>query len=388
MKKSYIILKSFILGCILSVFTFSSYAQFDQVGDILKSGANEANTVFESYLTPLGKAWGYDLAGGWYNSAAVHKTLGFDLTLSVNFAQTPDEDLLFDLASLGLSKIQSTSANTMFPTITNGNVDDVNSITVIETVSEDITVNGVTQTVTQDVTLLPATELKGFEVPVGLPLPTINLGIGLPKGFELVGRFVPNTAIGDLGNLGLWGIGLKHDFLQWLPIVDKIPFLRASIFAGYTNFGMDVAIPFDPTTSVDDPGTYVNPENQAMNLNITAFHAAILVGAKLPIVHPYVSLGVVSSKFDLSMLGEYALPKPYAEVDNTTGIPTGNVLTTLDGTDPNFILTDPIAINIESGLKPSIAAGLRIKLAIFTFHAQYTIQEYTMITGGFGISFR
>lgn len=379
MKKSYIILKTLIIGCILSVFTSTSYAQFDEVGDVLKSGASEANTLLESYLTPLGKAWGYDLAGGWYNAAATHKTLGFDLTFSINMAQTPDEDMLFDITSLGLSKIQSATANNNFPTITNGT--DINSIKIVENMSftdpnTQITVNG-------PVELLSATELKGFDIPSGIPLPTLNLGIGLPKGFELIGRFVPNIALGNMGELGLWGIGIKHDILQWLPIVDKVPFLRASFFAGYSSFSMNVDIPYVATA--DDVSGYTNPENQQLDLGITAFHTAILVGVKIPVLHPYISLGLTSSTFNLGVLGEYALAQP-AGIDPVTQTITTALIS--PDTGQPLVITDPIDLEIATGLKPSFAAGLRIKLAVLTLHGQYTMQEYSMITGGIGISFR
>ncbi|MFZ6000938.1 MAG: DUF6588 family protein [Bacteroidota bacterium] len=34
------------------------------------------------------------------------------------------------------------------------------------------------------------------------------------------------------------------------------------------------------------------------------------------------------------------------------------------------------------------SAGLRLKLAVFTFHGDYTLQKYSTITAGFGISVR
>jgi hypothetical protein len=375
MKKTKLSLKAgfFLIAIIFS--TTSTFAQFDNVGQILKGGKNDANKLLTEYITPLGKAWGYDLGGGWYNTAATHKSLGFDLTFSTNFAQTPDEDMLFNIAELGLEKIESGTGRDEFPTITNG--EDVNSITI----QEEIEYSQGGQTFTQTVTLLEDTEIKGFDIPVGIPMPTLNLGIGIVKNTELVGRYVPNTSIGDFGELGLWGIGLKHDFLQWLPIVDKVPALKGSIFLGYTKMQGNFGIDYQP--DVDHTNNYTNPDNQELTMNTSSFHSAILIGAKLPVIHPYVSLGLTSGNFTLDVLGEYALPAP---VTDENGIPTGE--TEIRQGDSDYTLTDPFNIEIENGLQPSFAGGLRIKLTVLTLHAQYTFQEYPMVTGGIGISFR
>jgi hypothetical protein len=300
----------------------------------------------------------------------------------VNFAQTPDADMLFDITNLGLQQITSATSSNDFPTITNGT--DVNQITIEKTFTETVDVPGSgTQTIERDVTLLEATEIKGFDVPVGIPMPTMNVGIGLIKNTDLVGRFVPNVAVGDFGTIGLWGIGVKHDFLQWLPIVDKIPFLKGSVFLGYTSMGMSANIPYN-TPDVDDPAGYENPNNQELETTISAFHGAVLVGAKLPIVHPYISLGLTKSKFDLNLLGEYALPKPVVSGSGANA----NIQTTLDADDPDYTFQDPISLSIPNDLSPSVGVGLRIKLAVVTLYGQYTIQDYPMYTGGLGISFR
>ncbi len=373
MKKLNFLMRNSLFVLIFSMLSTASFSQFDKVGDIIKAGKSDANTMLESYLTPLGKSWGYDLAGGWYNTASTHSTLGFDLTFSTSFAKTPDEDLLFDITELGLQKIQASGSDNDFPTITNG--ENINSITITEEVGG------------QEVTLLPDTEIKGFDVPVGVPMPALNLGIGIIKNTELVGRFVPSTSLGDFGEIGLWGIGVKHDFLQWLPIVDKIPVIKGSIFLGYTNMSGSFGVDYNIEESVDELNGYVNPDNQEIQMNTTSFHTAIIVGAALPVVHPYVSFGLSSGNFNLDLAGEYALPAP---ITDNNGLPTGGTEIRPGDQDyeDNYLLNDPLSVDIATGMKPSVAAGLRIKLTVLTIHAQYTIQEYPMITGGIGVSFR
>ncbi|MFO8236164.1 MAG: DUF6588 family protein [Bacteroidales bacterium] len=373
MKKQTLLLRSFIIFFLALFMNQNMSAQFNNVGDIMKAGKEDANIILEEYATPLGKAWGADLGGGWYNTASAHSTLGFDLTFSTSFAKTPDADLLFDLADLELNKISSAGNESEFPTLTNG--DDVNSITITEDIE--------TPTGTETVTILPETELKGFSVPVGIPLPTLNLGFGLVKNTEIVGRFVPTTGMGNFGEIGLWGVGVKHDVLQWLPVVDKLPIIKASLFLGYSQMDGGFDLSYYPEEMVDNDNNYINPENQKVNLTTSAFHSALLVGAKLPVIHPYVSFGLTNSNFGMDLTGEYALPVPALDENEH---PTGE--TELRPEDEDVVLNDPISIEISNGLQPSVAAGLRIKMAVLTIHAQYTLQEYPMVTGGLGISFR
>ena len=389
MKKQRLLPRLAIL-LLLSSFTFTNnaYSQFEQVGDILKAGQADANKFLEAYLTPVGRAWGYDLGGGWYNSPATHKTLGFDVTFSMNFATVPEIDMSFDINELGLEKITSATAGNEFPTVTNGNEDDFNSIEITETLTRTVDLpGGGEQTFSEEYQVLPPTDIKGFDIPVisGIPLPTLNAGIGIIKNTELVARFIPTVGIGDFGNIGLWGIGVKHDILQWIPVVKKFPFLKASAFAGYTTMNLGIDIPYTPP-EVDDPAGYENPENQRFESTLSAFHGALLVGAKLPVVTPYLSLGITKSQFDMNVLGEFALPKPQTVYDQND-VPTG-IETTLDADDDQYTLQDPVSISISNKLNPSVGAGVRVKLAVITLYGQYTVQEYPMISGGLGVSFR
>jgi len=35
--------------------------------------------------------------------------------------------------------------------------------------------------------------------------------------------------------VSLWGVGVKHDLKQWIPVVKSIPILNLAIMYGYTN---------------------------------------------------------------------------------------------------------------------------------------------------------
>ena len=51
------------------------------------------------------------------------------------------------------------------------------------------------------------------------------------------------------------------------------------------------------------------------------------------------------------------------------------------------IIEDPVSFNFpNSGLR--FGAGLRIKILVFTLHAGYTYQNYSIFTAGLGLSIR
>ena len=78
MKKS---LRAIILGICLSVLTIGAgFGQYEDMGLILVGGVADAEQILDGYVQPLANSLGANLNGGWYNTAKVHGTLGFDIT--------------------------------------------------------------------------------------------------------------------------------------------------------------------------------------------------------------------------------------------------------------------------------------------------------------------
>ena len=223
-----------------------------------------------------------------------------------------------------------------------------------------------------------------------IPLPMLQLGIGLVKNTELNFRFIPKTKLGDFGSAGLWGVGVKHDVLQWLPVVDKIP-VDVSIQLGYTKFKTTIdAIDYNPldqnsmgymSTVVDHGLTAPSYDDQNLELIISGFTANAIVSKKLAVLTVYGSLGFYSSTFGINLNGDYPIPGP--EI-NTNDITNPYIEMAVDN---DKVITDPLAIEVkEKNLRAGI--GFRLKLLILTIHGDYTIQEYPMATVGIGFSFR
>jgi hypothetical protein len=206
-----------------------------------------------------------------------------------------------------------------------------------------------------------------------------QIGIGLVKGTALDFRFLPEVKMGNTGNIKLWGLGLKHDILQWIPGLSKVPVLNAALQGGYTKFTLGNDISFLPeninvaTTLSDD---YFG--NQRMSLEVTSFTMNLLVSANLPVICFYGGMGIASTKTTLGLEGFYPIP----ELDVVNNIPVIN--------DNSAAEMPSIEIKNNEGspTKPRFNIGLRLKLGPITIHGDYTKANYSNVTAGLGISFR
>ena len=121
----------------------------------------------------------------------------------------------------------------------------------------------------------------------------LQAGVGLMKGSEIDIRYMPELKIGSLGKVGLIGIGVKHDVLQWLPIVDKIP-LSLSIQAGYTKLNSNIEM-IDPTGTIDPKA----------KLEVSATTMNLILSKKLLMFTPYLGIGYNSTKTIFNIDGNY-----------------------------------------------------------------------------------
>jgi hypothetical protein len=109
-------------------------------------------------------------------------------------------------------------------------------------------------------------------------------------------------------------------------------------------------------------------------------NAGIIASVNLPVITFYGGLGYSKTRTLAGLKGHYPTPvavttgpdAPYAEY-NDSGIKSGDDFEKIDV--QNF-----------SGLRAN--AGFRIKLSVFTVHADYTRALYNVLSAGVGISFR
>jgi hypothetical protein len=352
-----------MLSAALILFSTVSFSQIDV--NFMRSAPADGVKFVEAYITPWVNAFGAGLNGSWYNTAKPHKFGGFDVTLGVNVGIVPSSAETFDLASVGFSS--SLTGTGAAPTIA-GPKSDGPAVEYSES----------------------GTTLATFNTPPGtnwkyIPVPTLQVGIGLPLGTELKGRFIPRINIKG-GDVMLWGVGLMHSITQYLP-GDKLIPIDVSIFGGYTNLSGNVPLNVQPELpSADvvwnyttiDPDTYFNDQN--LEATVQALNVSAIASVNLKIITFYGGLGYSNTSTTAKLSGYYPKPvlvvagAPHAEYNETDeSINSGDEFPKID-------------IKSFSGLRANV--GVRLKLAVITIYADYTRAQYNVVSAGLGVSFR
>lgn len=343
-----------LIACGIFLLSPVAQAQDFNFDEFLRAGTNDANTLIGEYMNPAMTGFGYGINGGWYNTAKTHKKLGFDLTISVNAAQVPDAAEIFTFRNSDYSNIRLASGTTAeLPTLMGSDEDGP----LLEAFSS-VNIGGTDQEFRTQFRAPPGLGLGNFNV---VPVPTINLGIGLIKNTDLKLRYVPEVNSEEF-KMNLIGFGIMHDIKQYIPFLKRLP-IDVSVLAAYT----DADIEYD----LNDLG--LAGRNQLATYDVTAWTAQVLVSKKLTFLTFYGGLGYNSATTSLAMTGEYDI-EVAAEVNGQLGSET-------------LTLTDPIDLEFDSnGVRATV--GLRIKLAVLTFHVDYTVQEFNVLAGGIGIAVR
>lgn len=337
MKKISIFLITF---CVLTT------ASAQDLDKFLEGSVDDANTLMQNYMEPVFVGLGYALNSGWYNTGRPHKMLGVDLTVTVNAAYVPESAQFFTLNNGDLDGVDiepSETGNTKFPTLMGPNLDadDIPYLVFgqeTETTDDDLSVTGPTGA--------GLDEKFGFNA---VPAPALQLGIGLIKNTELKLRLIPEQTFGDPGeevSTKMFGLGVLHDVKQWIPGIKNLPFDLSGFFAFNT---MNTSFQLD----ADNP-------DQIAELKTSGTTLQGIISKKLAVLTVYGGVGYISSKTDFHLRGTYdELP---GEVDPI-----------------NFVYSN-------TGMRANV--GARLKLLIFTFHAEYALQKYNTLTLGFGLSVR
>ena len=336
MKRSLVLIILFLAG-------YSSIKAQGDIGQLIKGSTQDANYLVKGYVTPALNTIGFGLNQSWYNTAKTHKLIGFDLTMTVSGISIPTSDFTYRVENSqlqNLTVIPAAATGIDAPTIFGSSTAPKYQPTVLvagNKIPSGLIIDGAR-----------GLDLKKEGVSF-IPIPMVQLGIGLPKGTDLKLRFFPSTKLGSDGSVSLFGIGVMHDVKQYIPGMKNLPF-DLSAFVGYTTLKFDV--------NLDS-----SKPDQKANFSTSATTIQGLISKKFSVLTLYGGLGYNFISSDLAVKGTYQL-------DNF-----GNSI------------KDPISIsNSQSG--PRITAGLRLKFAIFTLHGDYTLQKYSAFTVGFGFAVR
>jgi hypothetical protein len=325
-------------------------------GDIAKflaAGGADASILMEAYSKPFVTSLSYGMTGGWFTTAKPHKTLGFDLGVTVSAAYMPTSDNYFNPATLGLSSnvsfANATNPSKGAPTIF-GPRDETTY-----TFSGDLDGDGVAD----DLATISGPEgfnLKDELTVAAVPVPVIQLGIGIIKNTDLKFRYVPKIKQGG-SEFSMFGVGVMHDVKQHIPGIKMLPFDLSLLVAYNSVKGSSDLTGSGSTTVQSDNG------KGEYKLNSWVFQA--LISKKISVLTFYGGVGYNMVKTDIDVLGDY----------------------TINAAPASFTLNDPVSIDFKNN-SMRLTAGMRLKLGPIYFSGDYTVQKYNMLTVGFGVAVR
>ena len=260
-----------VLFLMLLVITPGVYAQSD-VAEFLKAGKADANTLIKAYLNPYGNAFGEGLNMGWYNSAKTHKLGGLDLAISVSAIQIPKSDQTFDINSLSLQKL----------TLENPSQHIAPTVAGKKEVGPKLVVKD-----------SDGSTAFSFNTPEGVgmntvPVPMVQLTFGVLPHTDVIGRFVPQVKYnsnGDQMKIDFWGIGVKHNFMEWLPVLKELPF-DAALFGSVSQVNGQSGLTLTPDDYNEPTAivTYNNTSDQLLKLKTKTSRYGLIVSKKLGVL--------------------------------------------------------------------------------------------------------
>lgn len=375
--------------------SYQAKAQDDALA-ILAGGTQDANKLVGAYMSPMGQGFSQALGQNWFNTANALKTLRFNVQAGVTVIQIPDEHKFFDAASLQLSTLKAVGGNP----------------NKVPTLAADRSASTPQWVVTGS---LPDTTAPGGIRPVEYPAlgeifqglglsmafaPYIQANIGLIKNTELNIRYAPTLDLSSVGNglipdnilsgqIKFWGVGVKHELLQWIPVAKVLPF-SLSLYANHSRMSYELDARIEPPTFTSYP---VAPGIQVTNRRISgsgdfsgqqlfmegsATGVGIVLSKKILALTPYASIGIQNSNFKLAARGNYAV---------RTGLTPNNGNPT-QLTEEWTSVANPLDFQISSEQQLRMGLGLRFKLVLLALHAEaFTLGDFKGYSAGLSLGF-
>ena len=317
MKKYILILTILFQNFVFSQNNFDSF-----LSDVVQESIHDSEIMLEGYMSPFGSAIGLGLNGGWYNTAKPHNLGGFDITAGLHIISIP-------------SSAQSYNPENDFEIFEIKGEKNIPTFMGDKNTNSQIVVNG------EPIFNAPG----GVNVPY-VPIPYFQGSIGGPKKTDILFRLSPFKLDFGKMELGYWGIGLKHDLLQWIPIADKIP-IDLSYLISYSKL----------SSSFNFDG------NRSLDFKVRGLNQYLALSKKLSFITLYSGVGYHFSNSRLELLGNY----------NAQDEVNQNLIDPLDFSFGNI-----------NGFKADL--GIRMKILIFNIHANYTRAEYDIFTVGLSLT--
>ena len=334
-----------LIGLLVSLPTLSQ----ENLEDLLAAGIEDAQRFATGYISPAAEGMIFNTSNGWIQSAEVKKPLKFEISVVGNASFIKDENKSFTLNTADYNNLYFRDGSTVKQVATAFGENNPD-ITVYAEVQDE------TGTFTEEVE---------FSLPQGLAsanldfLPTafLQARLGVFKATEIKVRYFPKIEREDV-KTGLFGVGLQHEFTQWLPAESVFPVAISGLIT-YNNLSGN----YDFTDN-----SIVNGENQQFDVKQNSWLFQLQASTKLPVFNVYGGVGYVTGTSDFDVLGTYRVADGIPLFENTNEF------------------TDPFSVRTKvSGIRGTI--GAKLQLGFFGLHADYNLSEYNTVTAGmhFGI---
>lgn len=361
----------------------------------LAAGREDAEKLMNAYLGPFGQAFSLGLAQNWNQTAKPLKLLRFNVQAGLSLVAIPGEDQFFYPENLGLSNLRPLDPQAT----TLAGPSQVNATYVVQV---DDPLNPGSSIVLDT--------LSGVTPGLGLgrvPVPYIQLNVGLPKGTELSLRLLPSSSLsgfaGDIsalpeqlkenGNLSFWGVGVKHSLSQHLPRLLKVVPIDISAYANHCVIGYRQDLRIAGPTAADYPRgangvitgyRYLGGQSpadistQQLALSSSASSVGLILSKKLAMFTPYVRAGLMRSSFSVAAEGQYDVPT--ALLANSQN--PGTLIQEFSK------LTNPVEVNTQVDNRTHYGVGLRVKFLLIAAHAEMVqLGSWTTYNAGLSVGF-
>jgi hypothetical protein len=343
------------LAVLLFLAPVLSYGQSEaELVNFLNSGKRDASKLMTAYLNPMVEGLSYGFNGGWYHTAKAHKSLGFDVGVSLNAVFIPKSKNYFAPDDLGLE-------NTSLVDPTSGKAPTVIGPADATTYSTALDIDG-DGTADQLLTIdgPEGVDFKETFKVSGVVVPTAQVGIGIYKNTDLKIRWMPEVKTSE-SRVRLLGFGVLHDVKQHIPGIRTLPF-DLSLLVAFTKI--------NGSTNVE--GEFDKPQNdqrkQLMDYSMNAWLFQALISKKVAIFTFYGGIGYNAIKTTSDLTGSYVI------VDDING-------------NNDFVLRDPVSLSF-SNKSMRVTAGVRFKFGPIYLNGDYSIQEYNTLSVGLGVAVR
>ncbi|QQL48443.1 DUF6588 family protein [Mucilaginibacter ginkgonis] len=330
---------------------------FDQ---LIRSTPADATKLINAYSNPLFKGLGFGLNSGWTNTAKTKGFLHFDVRITASYITPPVSDKSFDVTKIGLSN----------------HVQPAGSATIAQTFNGSKNLSGPTMNVFDD----NGNKVTSFDMPSGqlsfTAAPQLQATVGLVQNTDVTVRYIPDVKFSDdIGTIGMFGFGLKHNIAQdFNSLKHPVPF-DLSVAFGYSRLNYSKGLNVQPESGAQPLNAQQSTDfrNQKIDGHINSFLVQAILSKKFLVFTPFVAVGYNTAKTEVGLLGNYpitssAVPvtgqKFYTSYNNPVNITNSNV----------------------DGVRGDL--GFQLDLAFFRFYASYSLsQSYNMANAGIGLSF-